>query len=135
MTEKFGDKYRIPSARAQWHDYNCGVYFVTICTRKMECSKVATQPLQRDDHHGAERIRYAVAVESMKKISKRKGRLSVLIGSFKSAVTKYASEHDILFDWQTRFYDHIVRNDEDRFRIEKYIVENVKNWRTDCFNV
>ena len=31
--EKFQNKYRIVSARAQWHDYNGGVYFVTICTQ------------------------------------------------------------------------------------------------------
>lgn len=31
-TIKFQNKYRIPSARAEWHDYNGGVYFITICT-------------------------------------------------------------------------------------------------------
>ena len=31
--EKFKNLYRIPSARAQWHDYNGGCYFVTICTK------------------------------------------------------------------------------------------------------
>lgn len=31
--EKFNNQYRIPSARANWHDYNGGVYFVTICTK------------------------------------------------------------------------------------------------------
>ena len=31
-TDKYQNKYRIPSARAQWHDYNGGEYFVTICT-------------------------------------------------------------------------------------------------------
>ena len=31
--EKFQNKYRIPSARAQWWDYgNKGAYFVTLCT-------------------------------------------------------------------------------------------------------
>lgn len=31
--EKFLNKYRIPSARANWWDYSaCGVYFITICT-------------------------------------------------------------------------------------------------------
>ena len=30
--EKFQNRYRIPSARAQWHDYNGGAYFITICT-------------------------------------------------------------------------------------------------------
>lgn len=34
--EKFQDKYRIPSARAQWWDYgNNGFYFITICTANM----------------------------------------------------------------------------------------------------
>ena len=34
--EKFQNKYRIPSARAAWHDYNGGIYFITICTHKRE---------------------------------------------------------------------------------------------------
>ena len=29
---KFQNKYRIPTARAQWHGYDGGIYFVTICT-------------------------------------------------------------------------------------------------------
>lgn len=35
-SDLFRKKYRIPSARATWHDYNGGAYFVTICTRDME---------------------------------------------------------------------------------------------------
>ncbi|MDD5995609.1 MAG: hypothetical protein PUC42_01720 [Bacteroidales bacterium] len=34
--EKFQNKYCIPSARANWHNYNGGVYFVTICTKNRE---------------------------------------------------------------------------------------------------
>ena len=34
--EKYQNKYRIPSARATWHDYNGGAYFITICTRNRE---------------------------------------------------------------------------------------------------
>lgn len=34
--EKFQHKYCIPSARANWHNYNGGVYFVTICTKNRE---------------------------------------------------------------------------------------------------
>ena len=30
--EKFKNKYRISTARAPWHNYNGGWYFVTICT-------------------------------------------------------------------------------------------------------
>ncbi|MDR1761648.1 MAG: hypothetical protein LBR55_04295 [Bacteroidales bacterium] len=32
-TEKFQNKYRIPSSRANWHDYGGGAYFVTVCTK------------------------------------------------------------------------------------------------------
>lgn len=35
-SDLYRNKYRIPSARATWHDYNGGAYFVTICTRDME---------------------------------------------------------------------------------------------------
>ncbi|MFV0398136.1 MAG: hypothetical protein ACK5JU_09000 [Bacteroidales bacterium] len=28
----FRNRYRIASARADWHDYNGGIYFITICT-------------------------------------------------------------------------------------------------------
>jgi REP element-mobilizing transposase RayT len=34
--EKFHNKYRIPSARAIWHDYGGGAYFVTVCTKNHE---------------------------------------------------------------------------------------------------
>jgi len=34
--ELYNNKYRIPSARAYWHDYNEGTYHVTICTDKRE---------------------------------------------------------------------------------------------------
>ena len=36
MTERFKNKYRIPTARATWHDYKGGSYFVTICTKDRE---------------------------------------------------------------------------------------------------
>ena len=36
--KKFQNKYRIPSARAQWWDYgDNGAYFITICTANREC--------------------------------------------------------------------------------------------------
>ena len=34
--EKFQGKYRITTIRASWHDYRCGAYFVTICTKDRE---------------------------------------------------------------------------------------------------
>ena len=34
--ELFRNQYRIASARASWHDYNGGAYFITICTKNRE---------------------------------------------------------------------------------------------------
>ena len=34
--DRFKNKYRIETARAWWHDYNGGAYFVTICTKNRE---------------------------------------------------------------------------------------------------
>lgn len=33
-TPKYRNTFRIPSARATWHDYDGGMYFVTICTKE-----------------------------------------------------------------------------------------------------
>ncbi|MBR6077961.1 MAG: transposase [Paludibacteraceae bacterium] len=35
--DKFLGKYRKQSARAMWHDYDGGLYFVTICTKDRQC--------------------------------------------------------------------------------------------------
>ncbi|MDR2628317.1 MAG: hypothetical protein LBC40_09820 [Dysgonamonadaceae bacterium] len=38
MSDKlYQNNYRIPSARATWHDYNGGAYFITVCTKNREC--------------------------------------------------------------------------------------------------
>lgn len=34
--EKFQNRFRISSTRANWHDYHGGIYFVTICTKNRE---------------------------------------------------------------------------------------------------
>ena len=36
VNEIFKNRFRIPSARATWHNYNAGTYFVTICTQNRE---------------------------------------------------------------------------------------------------
>ena len=35
------------------------------------------------------------------------------------------------FKWQTRFYDHVIRNDADLYRVREYIVNNPLNWELD----
>ena len=58
--------------------------------------------------------------------------LSTIIRSYKSAVTRWARSNGFpSFAWQPRFYDHIVRDDEDLHRIRRYISENPSKWELD----
>ena len=33
MADKYQNTYRIQTARASWHNYDGGIYFITICTQ------------------------------------------------------------------------------------------------------
>jgi len=58
--------------------------------------------------------------------------LGSIIGQFKSICTKRV--HKIGFEqfqWQPRFYDHIIRNESDLRRIRNYIQNNPLNWELD----
>ena len=61
-----------------------------------------------------------------------KNPASVMRG-FKSPVTAAARSIDKNFKWQTRFHDHLIRNNPELRRIQKYIIENPQNRREDKF--
>ena len=205
--DHFLNKYRKLSARADWHNYNGGAYFITICTqnrvhhfgeiengemRLSDIGKYAQQCIAAipdhnpyanvpvfvvmpyhihlvvfiDDNVGtvppvetvhapslqstqnptqstqstqnpaqpsapANRWKSATVDRQMQLISHRKHRLSCAIGNFKSAVTKFAHEKNVLFVWQPRFHDHIIRNTTELNRIAQYIDNNVANWDSE----
>ncbi len=62
-----------------------------------------------------------------------KNSLSSIIGSYKSAVTKHARRLGYQFEWQTRFYEHIIRDEQSFIRISDYIEQNVSKWSEDRF--
>ena len=62
-----------------------------------------------------------------------KNSISSILGSYKSAVTKDANRLGLEFQWQTRFHDHIIRDDQSYQKISKYIINNPANWRDDKF--
>mgnify|MGYP002344219571 FL=1 len=214
MTDKYQNKYRIPSSRAAWHDYNNGDYFITICTHHhehyfgeiengemilndlgmklneliieipthhryskipiyqimpnhlhliiciddtMRCRDVAGRDAAgrdvagRDaaghvstgtDAAGGDAAGHVSTTEitpnnnrnkKMKEIAGRCGLLSVVIGGFKSAVTKFVNENRIPFGWQTRFHDHIIRDPNEWEKITNYIMNNPATWENDKF--
>jgi REP element-mobilizing transposase RayT len=65
-------------------------------------------------------------------ISPVKGSLSVIIRTFKAAVTTWARTNDHPeFAWQGRFHDHIIRDEDDLYRIRTYIRNNPLKWALD----
>lgn len=62
-----------------------------------------------------------------------KNTVSSIVGSYKSAVTKYCNLLELPMGWQSRFHDHIIRNDESFHRISQYIRKNPANWAEDKF--
>lgn len=71
--------------------------------------------------------------EQMAAISPKSNTVSSIIRSYKSAVTKYCNRLGLPFKWQSRYHDHIIRNDGSFQRISKYIMNNPLNWREDKF--
>jgi len=58
--------------------------------------------------------------------------LGSIIGQFKSKSTKRIRGAGYCdFAWQTRFYDHIIRDNADLERIRRYIKENSEKWEKD----
>jgi putative transposase len=72
----------------------------------------------------------------MSEISPKAGSLSTIIRSYKSAVTKLAGEGGFKeFAWQSRFYDHIIRDEKAFDKIRQYIFNNPANWELDRNNL
>lgn len=55
--------------------------------------------------------------------------LASIMRGYKSSVTTYARKNGIAFNWQPKYYDHIIRSQQDYERISYYIRQNIKNWK------
>lgn len=72
--------------------------------------------------------------EFMAGISPKRGSISSIVRSYKSAVTKHARRLGYDFGWQSRFYDHIIRDKKSFENIRNYILRNPENWTGDKFH-
>ncbi|MFW0716996.1 transposase [Pedobacter sp. N23S346] len=188
MTEKYQNKYRIPSARLQNWDYSRdGKYFITICTKdrlhhfgkiingEMILSNIGVIANLmwyeiKNHHKNIELGEFIVMPNHMHGIiildnnanfdkevqtehalslapstppakspgqqrfqNQGKNTVSSIIGSYKSAVTKYCNRLGFEFGWQTRFYDHIIRDGRAFENISNYIINNPEKWDIDKF--
>ncbi|HBQ61125.1 MAG TPA: transposase [Balneolaceae bacterium] len=64
----------------------------------------------------------------MAEISPKPKSLSAVVRSYKSAVTRWCNRKNYKFEWQPRFYDHIIRNQKSLDSIRQYINMNPHNW-------
>ncbi len=58
----------------------------------------------------------------------KSGTLGVIINQYKRAVTINARKINPHFAWQSRYHDHIIRNNDSFELICNYILSNPENW-------
>ena len=61
-----------------------------------------------------------------------KNSVSVIINQYKSSVKRWCNKNGFIdFQWQSRFYDRILRNEEAMKTVRDYIFHNPGNWQND----
>ncbi len=161
---KFMDTYRIATTRVDWSTYGGGVYFITFCTdqghhylgeirdNKMYFTNIGeyTQKIINETpiHYQYCEIPFYVVMPNHVHLylyinrehptyppdGDRNPLVAYIVGSIKSAVTRYANHHQIPFKWQSRFHDHIIRDYPESEKIRNYILSNVEHWLDDCYH-
>jgi putative transposase len=142
-----------------------GAYFVTICTQLRELYFDTPSVRQIAEHcwidipnhfpnveldewvimpnhlHGVVLITGQTSVSNHRKenlfskISPLKNTLSVIMRTYKAAVTTFCRRAgEIEFAWQRNYHDHIIRDEVDLNRIREYILLNPSRWEEDVEN-
>jgi putative transposase len=80
----------------------------------------------RDAMHGVSTtgVQNIPAGASINQFGPQSKNLASIIRGFKSAVTIGARKIQADFEWQPRFHDHIIRNDNEHRNISRYILQN-----------
>ena len=61
-------------------------------------------------------------------------KFGIIINQYKRICTINARKINPDFAWQSRFYDHVIRNDESLVKIRLYIKDNPEKWAKDQLN-
>jgi putative transposase len=79
----------------------------------------------RDHNHGDNHNQFSKPIP---------GSISVIIQQYKSSVTRFFNKNNVShFSWQSRFYEHIIRNEKSHQQITDYTLTNPRNWQEDKF--
>ena len=77
---------------------------------------------------------YGGVHKKMSEISPTKNSISTAIRFFKRQTTIRAKKINPQFAWQTRFHDHIIRNEKSLGNIRNYVQQNPALWHRDRNN-
>ena len=73
--------------------------------------------------------------EYYRKISPKKGSLSVIIRTYKGSVKTWCNINGYGdFEWQSRFNERVIRSNTELKRRRQYIIDNPKGWDNDDNN-
>jgi REP element-mobilizing transposase RayT len=90
---------------------------------------------QQATFHPEETFQRNVSTTNTTKSRLKPKSLGSIIGQIKTACTKriWEAGYDD-FEWQDRFYDHIIQDDESLHNIRQYIINNPLKWELDKNN-
>jgi putative transposase len=58
--------------------------------------------------------------------------VSMIINQYKGAVKKWCNRNGFCdFEWQGKFYDHVIRDNKEYWAIKNYIINNPSKWDRD----
>lgn len=57
--------------------------------------------------------------------------LPAVIHAYKSSVQRYANQNNIVFAWQSRYDDRIIREERGIDNVRRYIKDNPMNWNNE----
>lgn len=84
--------------------------------------------MQKDGKH----MRHMQCVSTGNAFGPQRNNLASIIRGFKGSCTKKIREQgNLKFRWQPKFYDRIIRNENELKKITDYIKNNPKNWKED----
>lgn len=152
MASRFRHKYRIETTRLNGYDYSKpGNYFITICTKDREqlfgevidekvklseTGKIVSDCWYDLPNHYPNIILdefivmpnhiHGIIIIHNSPDKKSKHGLSEFIRAFKSFSSRRINELTKSYIWQPRFYDRIIRSDNELDRIRLYIKNNPK---------
>lgn len=99
----------------------------THCNVETHCNDVETHCNNVETHCNASLPR------QQNQFGPQRKNLASIIRGFKSTVKKQSFAINPQFEWQARFHDRVIRNQREFLNIEKYIQNNPKSWKEDCF--